>query len=167
MNREHPQPMRPRRSGSFAACALAALMFQAAHADPRCTPAASASKDVVGAMESLYSSLRGDDLKGFREITTSDFHAYDGGAQFEGDALAKLIIQLHASGKQFEWSIVDPRVHVTCDTAWVTYVNRGWVQDSTGRQNMTWLESAVLQLQGGQWRVRFFHSTRAANPVKP
>ena len=154
--------MRPLRAGSFAGCTLATLMFQAAHADPGCTPAASAPKDVVGAMESLYGSLRRDDLTGFREITTSDFHAYDGGVEFEGDALARLVMKMHASGKLYDWSVVDPTVHVICDTAWITYVNRGWMQDSTGRQDMTWLESAVLQFQGGRWRVRFFHSTRAA-----
>jgi hypothetical protein len=162
MNRAHPQTMRSRRAIAFAACALATLMLQTAHADPGCTPADSASKDVVGAMESLYGSLRRDDLTGFREITTSDFHAYDGGAEFEGDALAKLVMKMHASGKLYEWSIVDPRVHVTCDSAWIRYVNKGWVQDATGRQDMTWLESAVLKFQDGRWRVRFFHSTRAA-----
>jgi hypothetical protein len=161
MNCAQLQSMLPLRAGSFTACALAILLFQTAHAEPGCTPAASASKDVVGAMESLYGSLRRDDLTGFRDITTSDFHAYDGGAEFEGDALAKLVMKMHASGKLYEWSIVDPRVHVTCDSAWIRYVNKGWVQDATGRQDMTWLESAVLQFQDGRWRVRFFHSTRA------
>jgi hypothetical protein len=49
---------------------------------------------------------------------------------------------------------------VDCDMAWITYVNRGSRTDSTGVQQITWLESAVLQRQAGTWRIRFFHATR-------
>lgn len=159
--------MRARRAIAFAAGVLFISTLQSAHANPGCASAASTSQDIVGAMEGLYSALRRDDLPGFRAITTPDFYAYDGGAEFKGDALAKLVAQMHASGKKFEWSIVDPKVHPACDNAWITYVNRGWVQDSTGRQDITWLESAVLQFQGGRWRVSFFHSTRSATLIKP
>jgi hypothetical protein len=66
--------------------------------------------------------------------------------------------------------VIEPQVHVSCNLAWITYVNKGAVQDSSGRQDVTWLESAILESAildyvNGHWLIHFFHSTRA--PVSP
>ena len=52
------------------------------------------------------------------------------------------------------------RVHLSCNDAWITYVNRGSVQDGSGTKDLTWLESAFLHKEAGAWKIRFFHSTR-------
>ena len=135
---------------------------QAASATSRCAPPATAQSDVVEVMRSMFAVMRVDDLKRFQEIATPDFYAYDGGVRFAGPAsLVDLIKKLHASGKRYEWSVTQPEVHVACNVAWITYVNQGSVEDASGRQPVTWLESAVLEYANARWRIRFIHSTRA------
>lgn len=70
-----------------------------------------------------------------------------------------LIKKAHAAGMVFAWQVTEPEVHVGGGTAWITYVNRGSVKDSSGTKEATWLESAVLQKENGRWRIAFLHST--------
>jgi ketosteroid isomerase-like protein len=135
---------------------------QTASAASRCAPAATAEADVVRVMQNMFAAMREDDLKRFQELATPDLYAYDGGKRFNGPAsLVDLIKSLHASGKKYEWNVTEPEVHVACNLAWITYVNQGSVEDASGRQPVTWLESAVLEYANARWRIRFIHSTRA------
>jgi ketosteroid isomerase-like protein len=134
---------------------------QASRAASRCAPAATAQSDVVEVMRSFFADMRVEDLKSFLEIATPDLYAYDNGVRFTGPAsLVDLIKKLHASGKRYEWSVTQPEVHVACNVAWITYVNQGSVEDASGRQPLTWLESAVLEYADARWRIHFIHSTR-------
>jgi hypothetical protein len=113
-------------------------------------------------MQNMFAAMRDDDLKRFQEIAAPNLYAYDGGRRFNGpESLVDLIKSLHASGKRYEWSVTEPEVHVACNVAWITYVNQGSVEDNSGRQVVTWLESAVLEYANARWRIRFMHSTRA------
>jgi hypothetical protein len=134
---------------------------QAASAASRCAPVTTAQSDVVGVMQKFFAAMRADDLKRFQEIAVPNFYAYDGGKRFTGPALVDFIKGAHANGKRYEWSVTEPEVHVACNLAWITYVNQGYVEDASGRQALTWLESAVLEYAGASWRIRFIHSTRA------
>jgi ketosteroid isomerase-like protein len=135
---------------------------QTAGAASRCAPAASAQSEVVGVMQNLFAALRADDLKRFQEIAAPDFYAYDAGMRFTGPALVDFVKSAHASGKHYDWTVTEPEVHVTCNLAWITYINQGSVEDASGRQAVTWLESAVLEYANARWRIRFVHSTRAS-----
>ena len=115
---------------------------------------------VIDAMRTMYAALVSDDLNGFRAAVTPDFYAYDGGKRYDGDALSNAIKAGHASGTVYVWTVNEAAVHGTCEQAYVTYVNRGSVKNASGARDVTWLESAVLQKTAGQWRIRFFHSTR-------
>ena len=143
--------------GSFSQAAFAA------GAPSSCAPESTASAQVVAAMNGLMDAFRHDSEEQLRQVTMPDFYAYDAGLQLTGPALLDLIKKGHASGKRWEWSVSEPKVHVSCNLAWITYVNRGAIVDSSGRQEATWLESAVLQYSNAQWRVQFVHSTRAAS----
>jgi hypothetical protein len=96
----------------------------------------------------------------FHSVTTSYFYAYDGGKRFDGDALMNLIKTAHDSGTVFVLSVNDPEVHVDCGTAWITYVNKGSVQNPKGITQMIWLESLVFEKKDDKWRAHFLHSTR-------
>ena len=111
-------------------------------------------------MRAMYAAASADDLRLFHSVTTRDFYAYDGGASFRGDELMELIKKLHASGTNFVWTVEEPEVHVSCNSAWIRYVNRGSVENAAGKKPVTWLESAVCEKQSGHWKIRFFHSTR-------
>jgi hypothetical protein len=123
--------------------------------------AAPADKEaVVQALRLMYMALANEDTTQLREVTTSDFYSFDGGKKFSGDELMALIKSLHASGKTFVWTVPEPTVRIEDNVAWITYRNRGSVQDAAGKEDVSWLESAVLLRKAGIWRVHFFHSTR-------
>jgi Domain of unknown function (DUF4440) len=65
----------------------------------------------------------------------------------------------HAAGKVYAWTVNEPEVHIDADMAWVTYVNRGSIKDTSETKNVSWLESAILRKEEGNWRIQFFHST--------
>ncbi len=117
---------------------------------------------IVEALRTVFVAATHDDLALFHRVTAPTFYAFDGGKRFEGDGLMDLIRQLHAAGSVYVWSVNDPEVHLEGATAWVTYTNRGSLQNAAGRTELTWLESAVLHKDGGTWRIQFLHSTRAA-----
>jgi hypothetical protein len=168
MKRQNPrQSAITRAIHSTFVCALlsATLLPPAVVAKPACAPAGKAQDQVVSAIRSMFAAARTDDLAGFKAVAGPTFYAFDGGRLFPGTALMNFIQQAHAAGKVFEWNVTEPQVHVSCNLAWITYVNKGAVQDSSGRQEVTWLESAILDYANGDWRIRFLHSTRA--PMAP
>jgi ketosteroid isomerase-like protein len=116
---------------------------------------------VTEAIRSFFAAAKDDDLDKLRAVTTSDFYAFDAGGRFTRDGLMDLIKAAHAAGNVYVWTVNEPQVHLSGDIAWITYVNRGSVNDASGTKDVTWLESAVLQKEKGIWRIQFLHSTRA------
>jgi len=120
-----------------------------------------AQDEVAATLRDMYASLSADDMARFQSIVTDNFYSFDVGRRFDGGALAQLIIDAHKAGKRFVWTVNDPDVRITGDTAWIAYVNHGSVADASGVTPVTWLESAMLRREAGRWRIAFFHSTRA------
>jgi ketosteroid isomerase-like protein len=115
---------------------------------------------VIEVVRSMFVAATNDDLAKFHSVVARDLYAFDGGKRFDGDALMELIKTAHAAGKVYVWNVTEPEVHIEGDIAWITYVNRGSIQDASGTKSMNWLESAVLRKEQGNWRVQFSHSTR-------
>ena len=115
----------------------------------------------VGAFEAMYAALARDDLDAFHAVATPDFHAFDNGRRYDGDALADVLRAAHASGRTHVWTVTEPEVHVDGDSAWVAYVNRGSITQGQETKAVTWLESVMLRREQGAWKVAFLHSTRA------
>ena len=128
--------------------------------------ASSAANDqdkAVEAVRQMFVALTNDDAALFNSVTSADFYAFDVGKRFDGNALLQLVKQAHAAGKIYVWQVTEPQVYIDGKTAWITYVNRGSVQDAAGKKDLIWLESAVLRKEKGIWRIQFFHSTRASS----
>jgi len=149
---------------ALATLATSACTHVSTTAPGACPAPAQAAIDVAQTMRDMYAALMVDDLTAFRAVITPDFFSYDGGERFDGDALAVLIKQRHTEGVVFAWNVNDPKVEVACDTALVTYVNTGSATRTGVKTDLSWLESATLKHDGQRWRIRFFHSTRAAAP---
>jgi ketosteroid isomerase-like protein len=115
---------------------------------------------VTEAMRSFFAAATADDLDKLHAVTTPDFYAFDAGGRFTRDALMDLIKAAHAAGKVYVWTVNEPEVHISGDIAWITYVNHGSIKDANRTKDVTWLESACLQREQGNWRIHFFHSTR-------
>ncbi len=130
-----------------------------------CTASAADQPQVLGTIDAMFSAAQIDDLTKFHNLADPDFYAYDNGRRFDGDALMNLVRDQHAKGYIYVWTVNDPAVHIDCNTAWVTYVNRGSITDPSGKTTpMQWLESLILRKESGNWRILFLHSTRVPQP---
>jgi ketosteroid isomerase-like protein len=121
-------------------------------------------QQIIDTVNTIFTAARVDDTAKFDSVIASDFYIYDGGARFNGDTIMAFIKAQHAAGKRYEWNVTEPDVHVTGDTAWIAYVNKGSITDASGTPKQNWLESAFLEKQAGNWKIVFMHSTRVAPP---
>ena len=123
-------------------------------------------KQVVDTVSTIFTAARTDDVAKFDSVITSDFYIFDGGTRFNGDAIMQVIKAQHAGGKRYEWNMTEPDVHISGDGAWIAYVNKGSITDSSGTVMQEWLESAFLQKRAGIWKIVFMHSTRVSMPPR-
>jgi ketosteroid isomerase-like protein len=119
---------------------------------------------IVDTVNTMFAALQTDDAAKMNSVIAPDFYVFDGGARFNADAIMALMKGLHAAGKRYEWSVTEPDVHISGDSAWIAYVNQGSITDSSGRVSQQWLESAFLEKQAGTWKILFMHSTRVPAP---
>ena len=133
-------------------------------AEPACTTTPADQQAVTETIRTMYAAASTDDLAKFHSVTTPDFIAFDLGQRFPGDAIMTMVKSAHTAGKVIVWSVNQPDVHITCNTAWIAYTNRGSLTDASGTVPLTWLESAFLQKEAGTWKIVFFHSTRVPPP---
>jgi ketosteroid isomerase-like protein len=147
--------------------AHAALSASAATTSAQASKPAEAN-EVADTLRAMYAAAQKDDLDAFHAVTTPGFYAFDNGTQFDGNALMRLIIDLHGKGAKAVWTVTEPDVHISGDHAWIAYTNVGSLQMSPTAPvvPMKWLESAVLERQDGKWKIAFFHST-AIPPSQP
>ena len=140
------------------------LSTQVAGAQPTksCTASDADKPAVTETIQAMLDAGMSNDLAAFNKLLAPGFYAFDGGKRWEGDALVKLVIDMHKQGYKHVWSVTDPVVEVDCDTAWIAYQNKGSVTAPDGvKQDRAWLESAFLVKRDGHWLIRFFHSSRA------
>jgi ketosteroid isomerase-like protein len=123
-------------------------------------PLPAKQSQIADTVSTIFAAARTDDVAKFDSVIASDFYIFDGGARFNGDAIMTVIKAQHAAGKRYEWNVTEPDVHISGDTAWIAYINKGSISDASGTVNQNWLESAFLEKQAGTWKIVFMHSTR-------
>ena len=106
-------------------------------------------QQVVDTVSTVFTAARADDVAKFDSVIASDFYIFDGGARFNGNSIMTLIKAQHAAGKHYEWNVTEPDVHISGNSAWIAYVNKGSITDASGTVNQNWLESAFLEKQAG------------------
>ena len=141
---------------------LTLASFAAAASTHSCVSSPADQTQVTETMRTMYAAATADDLAKFHSVAAPDFYAFDNGKRYDGDALMNAVKEFHDKGVVFVWTVTDPHVETTCNLAWITYTNRGSMRGASGTQDVSWLESAVLQKQAGTWRIRFFQSTRVS-----
>jgi ketosteroid isomerase-like protein len=155
-------PLRFLRSVTFALFTVTIAVSSGAQQKSR--PAD--QQQVINTVKALFAAATVDDLAKFNSIIVPGYYMFDGGERFEGDAIMKLIHDDHAKGIRYEWNVTDPDVHVSGNTAWIAYVNRGSITDAQGKvTKINWLESAFLEKLGGTWKIAFIHRARAVTPA--
>jgi hypothetical protein len=83
---------------------------------------------VADTLRTMYKAATADDLAGFDALLAPGFYAFDGGTRYDANAIMKLVMQYHARGARFVWTVTEPDVHINCDEAWIAYVNQGSIQ---------------------------------------
>jgi ketosteroid isomerase-like protein len=117
-------------------------------------------KQIVRAVNTVFAAIRAEDSQELDSVVTPDFYIFDGGVRLNAESLMTLMKARYAAGKRYEWNVTDPDVHVTGNTAWIAYIDKGSIGDTAGSTNQEWLESAFLEKQAGIWKIAFMHSTR-------
>lgn len=147
----------------FCMVSMTASVRATAQQSRRCTASDADKPTIVAAVQNLFAAAEKDDVAAFDALLAPGYYMYDGGKRFDGDAiLTKLLMEKQKQGYKWVWSVQDPQIEVDCNTAWIAYVNRGSLTAPDGtKQDLTWLESGVLDKRNGHWMLRFFHSTRA------
>jgi ketosteroid isomerase-like protein len=120
----------------------------------------SEQKQVVDTVNTVFSAASTEDIAKLDSVIAPDFYIFANGMRFNGDALMAAIKALHAAGKRNDEHVTEPDIHITGNTAWIAYVNKGSITDASGTVKQNWLESAFLEKQAGTWKILFMHSTR-------
>lgn len=160
-------PALPRATLAITLCSALSL---AATAQPLpCPTPPSDSAAVTNTLRAMYAAASASDLAKFDTLLAPGFYAYDGGVRYDGDALMKLILQYQAKGVTLVWNVTQPDIHISCNIAWIAYVNTGSIKMSPTSPTVptTWLESAVLRRDTATWKLVFFQSTRVPPPTPP
>jgi Domain of unknown function (DUF4440) len=117
-------------------------------------------KQVVDTVNTIFSAASTEDMAKLDSVIAPDFYIFANGMRFNGDALMAAIKAQHAAGKRTDEHVTEPNIHITGNTAWIAYVNKGSITDASGTVKQNWLESAFLEKQAGTWKILFMHSTR-------
>ena len=115
----------------------------------------SEQKQVVDTVNTIFSAASTEDIAKLDSVIAPDFYIFANGTRFNGDALMAAIKALHAAGKRTDEHVTEPSIHITGNTAWIAYVNKGSITDASGTVKQTFLEK-----QAGTWKILFMHSTR-------
>jgi hypothetical protein len=118
--------------------------------DAACTAKPGDEAAIVGTLRGMYAAATVDDRAKMRSYFAPGFYMFDGGNRYEGDSVMDLIEDSYKKGVRYVWSVTKPDVHVHCNEAWIAFVNEGSItKPDAGTTPMRWLESAVLERQGG------------------
>jgi ketosteroid isomerase-like protein len=123
-------------------------------------PLTSDQRQVVDTVSTIFTAASTEDIAKLDSVIAPDFYIFANGRRFNGDALMAAIKALHAAGKRNDEHVTEPEIHISGNTAWIAYVNKGSITDASGTVNQNWLESAFLEKQAGSWKIVFMHSTR-------
>jgi hypothetical protein len=134
--------------------------------DAACSAKPGDEAAIVGTLRGMYAAATVDDRAEMRSYFAPGFYMFDGGNRYDGDSVMDLIEDSYKKGVRYVWSVTKPDVHVYCNEAWIAYENEGSItKPGAGTTPVHWLESAVLERQGGTWKMTFFQSTRVPPPA--
>jgi len=128
-------------------------------------PTANEERSITDVVRTLLVALRNEDQTELNSVVTPDFYIFDNGSRFDKDSVMAFMKHLHASGKQIEWNITEPDVHVVGDVAWIAYLNKGTITTGQIKSDQSWLESGFLERKSGKWQLEFMQSTRIPGSV--
>ncbi len=126
---------------------------------------ADSSSAPARAVEKMFSALSriGNDQNAeserFADLVTSDFTVFEVGTVYDLKAFEDLLVSAASSFESLSWSLSEFSVTESATLAHVAYRNDGRFVDPGGNVLVSYLlESAVLVMVDGAWRVKFLQS---------
>jgi ketosteroid isomerase-like protein len=147
----------------FAAITIVLILFVRGEAQPKTIVDDRTENDrseVVEAVRAFFGALEAGNKAQFMSVVTPDFYSFEGGTRFSGQEIFSFIRAQHSAGRSYRWNVTEADVHVIGNNAWIAYLNKGSITDSSGTIDQKWLESAFLEKQPDGWKIVFLHSTR-------
>jgi ketosteroid isomerase-like protein len=121
---------------------------------------ANEQSQIVETVNTIFNAIQTDDAVKLNSVIAPDFYIFDGGKRFNAEEVMAIFKAQHLAGKRYEWSVTEPDIHISGNTAWIAYVNDGSISDASGTVHQQWLESGFFEKQAGAWKVLFMQSTR-------
>jgi hypothetical protein len=94
---------------------------------------------IVDTVNTMFTAVRTDDAAKLNSVIAPDFYMFDGGHRFKGEAIMALVKAQQVAGKRYEWSVTEPHIHISGNTAWIrmpiraasltrqaAWINSGW-----------------------------------------
>ena len=151
--------------------ALVPLVFTMAVSAQMSAPSTMAlrpeSSKIARTIQDMFSAAERADVEAFDKVTEPNTVFLEGGKQMGRDAIFALVTAHPPGGMKMQWSVTEPDVHVTGNTAWISYIDQGLLTNDNTVKHLTWLESAVLEKAGARWRIVLFHSTLVTDKIPP
>ena len=116
----------------------------------------------VDTLRAFYASATAGDRAKIIGAFDSEGYLFDVGERYTPETIADVILKIEAAGTKPAWNLEEPESHVACDLAWATWTTRGTFTTAGKVEPATELGSAVFVWRDDMWKIRFFHSTRAA-----
>lgn len=108
----------------------------------------------------LFEALSENNLIKMQTYMTPDIKILEHGVIWNMDTIVALTRKPRPANFRRINTIDFFQTEVTNNFAFVAYNNRADISSSNGERKVTWLESAVLVRESGEWKVKMLHSTR-------
>ncbi|TDQ07100.1 nuclear transport factor 2 family protein [Pedobacter metabolipauper] len=112
----------------------------------------------------FFDGLSELDAAKLKMYSTNDFMLLENAEVWNLDSLTKNFEQYRSRNMIRVNSFDFIKTEVTGKTAWVAYHNSAAIKIKDRDVKINWLESAVLVMEGGIWKIKLMHSTVVPKP---
>lgn len=115
-------------------------------------------EEITEVLTGYFKAIEASDYQKMKDLTTADFIIFENGEVITNDSLINMIKKYPEVAVKYSFS--DIKASVDDKTGFIKYRNHAdiVVNDSI-KNDINWLESAILIKQDDKWRLHFLHST--------
>jgi ketosteroid isomerase-like protein len=123
---------------------------------------AAEKQEVEKVVHDFFNAVFAFNYQGIRDICTDDFILFESGQVMNVEEFIKFITAFEGSSTNYKFE--DVKTNVDGSVGWMSLRNKAVMTMGEQVMNFDWLESAVLEKQGGVWKLAFYHSTTIEPP---
>jgi hypothetical protein len=112
------------------------------------------------AIHDVFQAFSDASIEKIQQVTTADVKILEHGEVWTLDSIRFYFNKPRPADFKRINTLEFFQTEVKGDMAFVSYWNTADIRSNNKDRKVKWLESAVLVMEGGRWRVRMLHSTR-------